>query len=49
MGHSTFTLTEDIFGGYINPDVSDPAGMARRMAASPENGDNVVSRQRRKA
>lgn len=34
LGHSTFTLTLDVYGDYINEDVSQPAGMARPVAAT---------------
>lgn len=33
LGHSTFTLTLDVYGDYINEDVSQPAGMSRPVAA----------------
>lgn len=29
LGHSTFTLTLDVYGDYINEDVSQPAGLSR--------------------
>lgn len=35
LGHSTFTLTLDVYGDYINDDVSQPAGMARPIAVAP--------------
>lgn len=38
LGHSTFTLTLDVYGDYINEDVSQPAGMSRPVAVK----SNVV-------
>jgi hypothetical protein len=32
LGHSTFSLTLDIYGDYINEDVSQPAGLSRPVA-----------------
>lgn len=43
LGHSTFTLTLDIYGDYINEDISQPAGMARPVAIQ----SNVVPIDRR--
>lgn len=43
LGHSTFTLTLDVYGDYINEDVSAPAGLARPVAAGLAN---VVSLKR---
>ncbi|NVN51621.1 site-specific integrase [Mycolicibacterium hippocampi] len=37
LGHSTFTLTLDVYGDYINEDVSKPAGMTRPVAAPASN------------
>jgi hypothetical protein len=45
LGHSTFTLTLDTYGDYINEDVSQPAGLARPVA-QPINA-NVVPLQRK--
>ena len=45
LGHSTFTLTLDVYGDYINDDVSQPAGLARPIAAAP----TVVPLNRRNA
>jgi integrase len=42
LGHSTFTLTLDTYGDYINPDVSLPAGLARPVASAKDRADNVV-------
>jgi integrase len=42
LGHSTFTLTLDVYGDYINEDISQPAGMARPVAVH----SNVVPLQR---
>lgn len=33
LGHSTFTLTLDVYGDYINADVAQPAGLSRPVAA----------------
>ena len=34
LGHSTFSLTLDVYGDYINDDVvSQPAGLSRPVAA----------------
>ena len=33
LGHSTFTLTLDTYGDYINEDISQPAGLTRPIAA----------------
>jgi integrase len=33
LGHSPFSLTLDVYGDYINDDVSQPAGLARPIAA----------------
>ena len=43
LGHSTFTLTLDVYGDYINEDVSLPAGLARPVAVQ----SNVVPIDRR--
>jgi len=32
LGHSTFTLTLDTYGDYINEDISQPAGLSRPVA-----------------
>lgn len=45
LGHSTFTLTLDVYGDYINDDVSQPAGLARPVAAQ----SNVVTLDTRRA
>jgi integrase len=45
LGHSTFTLTLDVYGDYINEDVSQPAGLSRPVAAEP-SATNVVRIQR---
>ncbi|BDE14940.1 hypothetical protein Mkiyose1665_26310 [Mycobacterium kiyosense] len=45
LGHSTFTLTLDVYGDHINEDVSQPAGLARPVAVQ----SNVVPMQRRNA
>ena len=37
LGHSTFTLTLDVYGDYINEDISQPAGMSRPVAAIAAN------------
>lgn len=47
LGHSTFSLTLDVYGDYINEDVSQPAGLARPVAV--ETVTNVVPLDRRKA
>lgn len=43
LGHSTFTLTLDVYGDYINDDVSQPAGLSRPVAVQ----SNVVPLQRK--
>lgn len=43
LGHSTFTLTLDVYGDYINDDVSQPAGLAKPIAEK----SNVVPLERR--
>ncbi|WP_102417146.1 site-specific integrase [Mycobacterium sp. 4858] len=45
LGHSSFTLTLDVYGDYINDDVSQPAGLARPVAVQ----SNVVPLNRRNA
>ncbi len=45
LGHSTFTLTLDVYGDYINDDVSQPAGLARPIAVA----SNVVLLNRQNA
>jgi integrase len=46
LGHSTFTLTLDVYGDYINEDVALPAGLSRPIAAQP-TATNVVPIDRR--
>jgi len=43
LGHSTFTLTLDVYGDYINEDISQPAGLSRPVAMPT----NVVTLQRK--
>lgn len=43
LGHSTFSLTLDVYGDYINEDISRPAGLSRPVAAAKSN---VVPLQR---
>ena len=45
LRHSTFTLTLDVYGDYMNDDVSQPAGLARPVAAH----SNVIPLDRRNA
>jgi integrase len=47
LGHSTFTLTLDIYGDYINPDVFQPAGLSRPVAPAVETAGNVVPMDRK--
>jgi integrase len=46
LGHSTFTLTLDVYGDYINDDVSRPAGLSRPVARE-STISNLVSMDRR--
>jgi hypothetical protein len=46
LGHSTFTLTLDVYGDYINQDVALPAGLARPIAAEG-TATNVIPLQRK--
>jgi integrase len=43
LGHSTFSLTLDVYDDYINDDVSQPAGLARPIAVA----SNVLPLNRR--
>ena len=37
LGHSTFSLTLDVYGDYINEDISQPAGLSRPVAVASSN------------
>jgi hypothetical protein len=43
MGHSTFALTLDIYGDFINPEVLASARLARPVVASADSAYNAVS------
>lgn len=45
LGHSTFTLTLDVYGDYIHEDLGQPGGLARPIATQ----SNVVPLERRNA
>jgi integrase len=45
LGHSTLSMTLDVYGDYINDDVSQPAGLARPVAAEA-TATNVVPFER---
>ena len=47
LGHSTFTLTLDTYGDYINEDVALPAGLARPVSLIKQEKGKVVSIDRR--
>jgi integrase len=42
MGHRLLSMTQDVYGDYVNADVFKPAGIARPVASTAEDRGNIV-------